>query len=71
MAYSGKSSIYCPPKFDGLNFPIQKVKMTVFLNFLGSHVAKTISKLFVSSESDEDYVDPKVPYSSFDDDYLI
>jgi len=54
MTYSGKSSIYCLPKFDGLNFPIWKVKMTVFLNSLGSRVAKAISKSFVCSEGDED-----------------
>jgi len=48
MAYSGKSSIYCLPKLDRLNFSIWKVKMTVFLNFLGSRLAKAICKhLFV------------------------
>ena len=54
MAYSGKSIIYCPPKFDGLNIPIWKVKMIIFLNLLGSRVAKSISKLFVYLESDDD-----------------
>ena len=54
MAYSGKSSINCPPKFDGLNVPIWKVKMTVFLNFLGSHLGKAISKLFFCPDGDED-----------------
>ena len=54
MAYSGKSSINCPLKFDGLNFPIWKDKMTVFLNFLGSRVGKAISKLFVCPEGDEE-----------------
>ena len=47
LTYSGKSSIYCPPKFDGLNFPIWKVKMTIFLNLFDSRVAKAISKPFV------------------------
>ena len=32
--------IKTPPKFDGLNFPIWKVKMTVFLQPLGSQFAK-------------------------------
>jgi len=50
MTYSGKSSIYCPLKFDGLNFPTWKVKMTVFLNFLGGRVAKAIAKPFVCPE---------------------
>ena len=53
MTYSGKSSIYCPPKFDGLNFPIWTIKMTIFIQFLGSRVANTISKLFVCPEGDE------------------
>ena len=54
MASSVKSSIYCPPKFDELNFPIWKVKMTVFLQSLCSHVAKAISKPFICPESNED-----------------
>jgi len=54
MAYSGKFRIYCPPKFDGLNVIIWKVKITVFLNSLGSHVVKAISKLFVCLEANED-----------------
>jgi len=53
MAYSGKSSINCPPKFDGLNLPIWKFKMTIFLNSLGSRVGKTIFKSFVCPEGDE------------------
>ena len=53
MAYSCKSSIYYPAKFDGVNFPIWKVKMTIFLNFLGSKVAKVLARPFVCSESDE------------------
>ena len=42
------------PKFDGLNFPIWKVKMTVFLQFLGSRVAKAVTKLFSAPIGDED-----------------
>ena len=38
--------IKTPPKFDGLNFPIWKVKMTVFLQSLGSRVAKAVTKPF-------------------------
>jgi len=51
---SVKSSMYCPPKFDGFSFPIWKVKMTVFLQYLSSCVAKAISKPFVYPEDDED-----------------
>jgi len=54
MASSVKSSIYCPSKFDGLNFPLWKIKMIIFLQFLGSRVAKTISKLFVCPKGDEE-----------------
>ena len=32
-----------PLKFDGRNFPIWKVKMIVFLQSLGSQVAKTVA----------------------------
>ena len=38
--------IKTPPKFDGLNFFIWKVKMTVFLQSLGSWVAKAATKPF-------------------------
>jgi len=38
--------IKTPLKFDGLNFPIWKVKMTVFLQSLGSRVAKVVTKPF-------------------------
>ena len=38
--------IKAPPKFDGLNFPIWKVKMTIFLQSLGSQVAKAVTKPF-------------------------
>ena len=46
--------IKTPPKFDGLNFPIWKVKMTVFLQSLGSQVAKAVTKPFSASLGDED-----------------
>ena len=38
--------IKTPPMFDGLKFPIWKVKMTVFLQSLGSRVAKAVTKPF-------------------------
>ena len=47
-------SIKTPPKFDGLNFPIWKVKMTVFLQSLGSQVAKAITKPFSVPDGGED-----------------
>jgi len=46
--------IWTPPKFDGLNFSIWKVKMIVFWQFLGSRVAKAVTKLFNVLISDED-----------------
>jgi len=46
-------SIKTPPKFDGLNFPIWKVKMTVFLQSLGSRVAKAVTKPFSTPPGDE------------------
>ena len=45
--------IKTPPKFDGLNFPIWKVKMTVFLQSLGSRVAKVMTKPFSVPIGDE------------------
>ena len=45
--------IQTPPKFDGLNFPIWKVKMTVFLQSLGSRVAKVVTKPFSVPIGDE------------------
>ena len=42
------------PKFDGLNFPIWKFKMTIFLQSLGSWVAKAVTKPFSAPNSDED-----------------
>ena len=46
--------IKTPPKFDGLNFPIWKVKVTVFLQSLESRVAKAVTKPFSVSTGDED-----------------
>ena len=43
-----------PHKFDGLNFPICKVKMTVFLQSLRRRVAKTVTKPFSVPIGDED-----------------
>ena len=45
--------IKTPPKFDGLNFPIWKVKMTVFLQSLGSRDAKAVTKPFSAPTGDE------------------
>ena len=46
--------IKTPPKFDDLNFLIWKVKMTVFLQFLGSRVAKVVTKSFIVPSGNED-----------------
>ena len=46
--------IKTPHKFDGLNFPIWNVKMTVFLQSLGSRVVKAVTKPFSVPISDED-----------------
>ena len=54
MASHDFSSIKSPLKFDGLNFPIWKVKMTLFLKSLGVRVAKAITKEFVVPHGDED-----------------
>ena len=43
-----------PFKFNGLNFSILKVKMTIFLQSLGSRVAKAITKQFVIPNGDGD-----------------
>ena len=45
--------IKTPPKFDGLNFPIWKVKMTVFLQSLGNRVAKAVTKPYSAPTGDE------------------
>ena len=46
--------IKTPPKFDGLNFPIWKVKMIIFLQSLGCGVAKAVTKPFSIPIGDED-----------------
>jgi len=46
--------IKTPPKFYGLNFPIWKVKMIVFLQSLGRWVAKAVTKPFSVPVGDED-----------------
>ena len=46
--------IKTPPKCDGLNFPVWKVKMIVFLQSLGSRVAKVVTKPFNLPDGDED-----------------
>ena len=46
--------IKTPPKFDGLNFPIWKVKMIVILQSFGSRVAKAVTKPFSVPINDED-----------------
>ena len=48
------SSIKSLSKFDGLNFPIWKVKMNLFLKSLGIRVAKAITKEFIEPHGDED-----------------
>ena len=46
--------IKTPPKFDGLNFPIWKVMMIKFLQFLGNRVAKAMTKPFSVPIGDKD-----------------
>ena len=53
MASVDFSSIKSPPKFDGLNFPIWKIKMNLFLKSLGVRVAKSITKEFIEPFIDE------------------
>ena len=53
MASLDFSSIKSPPKFDGLNFPIWKVKMNLFLKSLGVRVARSITKEFIEPLTDE------------------
>ena len=48
--------IKTPPNFDGLNFPIWKVKMTVFLQSLESRVVKAVIKSFSVPDGDEHIV---------------
>jgi len=54
MASHDFASIKSPPKFDGLNLPIWKVKMNLSLKSLGVRVTKVITKEFVEPYSDED-----------------
>ena len=54
MASQDFSSIKSPPKFDGLNFPIWKVKMNLFIKSLGVRVARVINKNFIEPHDDED-----------------
>ena len=53
MASVDLSNIKSPPKFDGLNFPIWKIKMNLFLKSLGVRVAKSITKEFIELHDDE------------------
>ena len=46
-------NIKTPPKFDRFNFPIWKVRMTIFLQSLGSLVAKSLTKPYVRPDSEE------------------
>ena len=54
MASHDFFSIKFPLKFDGLNFPIWKVKMNLFLKSLGFTVVKAITKKFIEPHGDED-----------------
>jgi len=54
MASHDFSSIKSPRKFDGLNFPIWKAKMTLFLMSLGYRVTKVVTREFVEPHGDED-----------------
>ena len=47
-------NIKTPPKFDGLNFPIWKGRMNIFLQSLGSLVARSLTKPFSKLEGEED-----------------
>ena len=47
-------SIRTPLKFDGLNFSIWKVRMTVFLQSLGSWVPKAVTKPYSEPTGDDD-----------------
>jgi len=59
MASHDFSSIKSPPKFDELNFPIWKIKMTIS-QVLGVRVPKTITKEFVEPYGEEIH-GPKQP----------
>ena len=47
-------NIKTPPKFDGLNFPIWKVRMNMFLQSLSSRVAKSLTKPYIAPEGEDD-----------------
>ena len=47
-------NIKTPPKFDRLNIPIWKVRMNIFLQCLGSRVAKSLTKPFSEPVVEED-----------------
>ena len=46
--------IRTPAKFDGLNFLIWKVRMTIFLQSLGCWVAKAVTKPYSAPTGEED-----------------
>ena len=48
------NNILSPPRFDSFNFPMWKVKMTIFLQSFGSRVAKAVTKPFSVPDGDED-----------------
>ena len=43
-----------PSKFDGLNFPSWKVKMTLFFKCLRFRVAQAVTKEYIEPHGDED-----------------
>ena len=47
-------NIKSTPNFDGLNFPIWKVRMNSFLQSLGSRVAKCLTKPYSEPVGEED-----------------
>ena len=54
MASCDFFSIKFQSKFDGLNSPIWRVKMTLFFESLGFRVAKVMNKEFIEPQGDED-----------------
>ena len=46
-------SIRTPPKFDGLNFPIWKVRKIIFLQSLRCWVAKAVTKPYSAPTGEE------------------
>ena len=47
-------NIKTPLKFDGLKFPIWKVRMNIFLQSLGSQVANSLTKSYSAPVGEED-----------------